>query len=264
MPEFESGNATNKKFVKVMAVGDKVGEHSNETFVLYSDGTLVAENIKLPGSIQWTSASSPSKSVYGADAYDRPLDGTGYNTFPDTDEASYTGKTWHKIYNVDVDTYYCHTDDGGATWQGPFILTGSNGTSPYTVELDNDVNVISMANGNPLGLPITISAKGYYGSDEANYGTWSLSAPRNKGWYERDYNNIETETLDSRYCTFSPTTRTLRILGLPPDVSSGMFTFEWFVNDTNYVKTYSFTTTNSLVSWELSLDKNVINKDGDG
>lgn len=262
IPEFESSNATNKKFVKVMAVGDKVGEHSNETFVLYSDGTLVAENIKLPGSIQWTSASSPSKSVYGADAYNRPLDGTGYNTFPDTDEASHTGKTWHKIYNVDVDTYYCHTDDGGATWQGPFILTGSNGTSPYTVELDNDVSVISMANGNPLGLPITISAKGYYGSDEANYGTWSLSAPKNKGWYELDINNIETDELNSNYCAFSPQTRTLKILGLPPDVSSGMFTFEWFVNDTNYVKTYSFTTTNSLVSWELSLDKNVINRNG--
>jgi hypothetical protein len=92
--------------------------------VLYSDGTLVAQNIKLPGSIQWTEASSPSKNLYGADNTTMPQG--SYGDFNDNTGA------WHKVYNEKTDRYYCHTDNGGATWQGPFLVTGKSITETIT------------------------------------------------------------------------------------------------------------------------------------
>lgn len=111
------------KFVKVFAVGEQKESNPNETFVLYSDGTLVTENIKLSGSIQWTAASSPSKNVYGVEKDTKPENGKLYNTFPKQDTETSTG--WHQE-SSEKDLYYCHTDDGGQTWQGPFLLTGKS------------------------------------------------------------------------------------------------------------------------------------------
>jgi hypothetical protein len=53
---------------------------------LYSNGTLVANNIKLTGGIEWTEASSPSKNVYATSALQKPENGTRYNltNFPKT------------------------------------------------------------------------------------------------------------------------------------------------------------------------------------
>jgi hypothetical protein len=108
--------------VKLFSVGSVSGTGDNrsvsEEFVLYSDGTLTSNNIKLTGNIEWTEASSPSKNVYGkrdnnGNLPAKPANGIRYNSFEDI-----IG-TWHKQEQKD-DTYYCHTDNGGATWHGPF------------------------------------------------------------------------------------------------------------------------------------------------
>lgn len=109
--------ALHDAFVKVFAVGNGVG---NETLVIYDDGTLTADKVKLTGSIEWTDASSPSKSVYASTNLTKPADGTRYNDFPAS------GSGWHKNVSSQ-DKYYCHTDNGGATWQGPIALTGAKG-----------------------------------------------------------------------------------------------------------------------------------------
>jgi hypothetical protein len=102
-----------KTFVKVFAVGDKIGNSVSEQFVLYSDGTLVTNNIKLTGGVEWTASSSPSKNVYATKALDKPENGTRFNeeNFPAKGE-----DVWHSIYVTGKDSYYCHTDDGGSTW----------------------------------------------------------------------------------------------------------------------------------------------------
>jgi hypothetical protein len=101
--------------------------------VIYDDGTLVANNIKLNGSIQWTSASSPSKSVYASSTYinnkkmfpsiEDSLEKIGsYANVPEEDPGD---GSWHKIATVN-DSYYAHTDNGGSTWEGPFLITGKS------------------------------------------------------------------------------------------------------------------------------------------
>lgn len=49
--------------------------------------------------------------------------------FVDEDDNKITGindgiTTWHKDFNSVDDVYYCHTNDFGRTWNGPFLLTG--------------------------------------------------------------------------------------------------------------------------------------------
>lgn len=113
-------NSEEPKFVKVFSVGDFAGSNgTSENLVIYSDGTLVAEKIKLPGSVEWTEASSPSKNIYASSALEKPEDGTKYSSFDDSSDTE-----WHKVWNSKKDTHYCHTDDGGNTWQGPFLITG--------------------------------------------------------------------------------------------------------------------------------------------
>lgn len=119
-------NSDNPTFAKVVAIG---GTADNQKLVIYDDGTLVAEKVKLVGDIEWTTASSPSKSVYGrVELTTPPADGTPYSAFEESDKKDEDGNAikpfvWHKIVAKE-DVYYCHTDDGGATWQGPFLITG--------------------------------------------------------------------------------------------------------------------------------------------
>ena len=117
-PEYKVGGSE-PDFVKIFSVSNGQG---NETLVIYDNGTITAENIYLPGSIQWTAASSPSKSVYAAEELDLPKNGTLYKDFYDNDDLK--TPRWHKVINKQYDIYYAHTDDGGATWQGPFLITG--------------------------------------------------------------------------------------------------------------------------------------------
>ena len=88
---------------------------------------MVANNIKLTGSIEWTEASSPSKTVYATAAYvggnakdkNHPADGTKYKDIDDN------GTGWHRVSGTN-DSYYATTDNGGTTWQGPFLITGKS------------------------------------------------------------------------------------------------------------------------------------------
>lgn len=108
-------------FTKIFAVGDQ------EDLVIYDDGTLVANNIKLTGSITWTSESSPSKRVFATSSYvhkfqpiekSLPSFGTRYSDFDANND-----NAWHKNSSQN-DSYYATTDDYGATWQGPFLISG--------------------------------------------------------------------------------------------------------------------------------------------
>lgn len=125
MPIYSLNNTNAPKFVKVFSVGDYTGQNASEKLVIYSDGTLVAENIKLPGSIEWTEASSPSKNVYAKTALDKPTLRYNNSNYPEADIGS--ENSWHRNYETGVDKFYCHTDDGGSVWQGPFSIVGEPG-----------------------------------------------------------------------------------------------------------------------------------------
>lgn len=128
LPIYDSNKKNEPTFVKVFTVGNTTG---NEQLVIYDDGTLTANNIKLTGSIEWTEASSPSKTVYATAAYvgsnvedkNHPVDKTKYKDIPKIEDDNYTG--WHQISGTN-DSYYATTDNGGATWQGPFLITGKS------------------------------------------------------------------------------------------------------------------------------------------
>lgn len=146
----EAGNSKTE-FVKVFSVGEKVGNYSSENFVLYSDGTLVTNKIKLTGSIEWTDASSPSKNVYGETNASAPADGTKYTSF---DNEATEGKNWHKKYNPQKDNYYCHTDNGGATWLGPFYVEGKSATSYELIPSENLINMDDWEDGKIVAFTV--------------------------------------------------------------------------------------------------------------
>lgn len=112
------------EFVKVFSVSTA---DDNEQLAIYDNGTLVANDIRLTGSIQWTQNSSPSKTVYGKITLTTPPeDGTAYLDIPETETGDGTAVNpyvWHRMVD-EMDVVYSHTDDGGATWQGPFLITG--------------------------------------------------------------------------------------------------------------------------------------------
>jgi hypothetical protein len=115
-------------FAKVFSINSQ----NSEELAIYDDGTLIANKIKLTGSIQWTSASSPSKSVYArASVKELPPNGTKYSDFANYDNAEAPYR-WHKKVDNMNDVVYAHTDDGGTTWSGPFLLTGKSVTGSET------------------------------------------------------------------------------------------------------------------------------------
>ena len=107
-------------FVKIFSVASS---DNDEKIAIYDDGTFVTKDIKLTGSIEWTDDSSPSKSVYAKIKLNCPANNTPYRDFEPNDDA--TNPRWHKIANTN-DIWYCHTDNGGSTWQGPFLITGKS------------------------------------------------------------------------------------------------------------------------------------------
>lgn len=134
VPYYNEEDTTSPTFVKVFSAGTSTGgDDYSENLVIYDNGTLVSNDIYLTGSVQWTAASSPSKSVYGPIGQERlPNNNVHYNQFPpnkptsDEDIAAAETKgtyLWHTVVSDD-DVFYAHTDDGGATWQGPFLITG--------------------------------------------------------------------------------------------------------------------------------------------
>jgi hypothetical protein len=113
----------------------------------------------------------------------------------------------------------------------------------YHIELSNDSDVIAVANGNPIGLPITINAKVYVGNFEVVDGAWSVSAP--SGW-----------TPGTDY-TVTNSNKTLTLNKLPTE--NGSFTFTLTKGGASLSKVFSFTTVVSDVDWNLLFDKWVIN-----
>lgn len=110
LPYYDSSDAakSNPTFVKIFSISSGEG---NEELAIYDDGTLAANKIKLTGSIEWTDASSPSKTVYHKNNAVKPP--VPYSDIPESDDP--TEPRWHRVQNSD-DKYYCHTDNGGATW----------------------------------------------------------------------------------------------------------------------------------------------------
>lgn len=125
LPYYDPSKSTTEApvFAKIFAVG---GADGNEELVIYDDGTLACKRVKLTGSVEWTAEASPSKTVYGKiSLVNPPANGTKYKDFPDNDGDGSEGNphVWHKISQWD-DTVYCHTDNAGAIWDGPFLITG--------------------------------------------------------------------------------------------------------------------------------------------
>lgn len=125
IPKYNS-ELTAPEFVKVLSVGTAAANNdANENLVIYDDGTLVANNIRFTGSVQWSESASPIKSVYNRSAVSLPENGTKYSSFVDEDNEN--ANVWHKKYDPDTDQWYAHTEDGGATWTGPFPAKGIKG-----------------------------------------------------------------------------------------------------------------------------------------
>lgn len=113
-------------FVKVMAIGSKDGEQ----FVIYDDGTLVANRVKLTGGVEWVPNASPTRTVYGTIELinSPPKDDWYYSSIPDNDpgESKPLNERWHNKRTED-DQLYCRTDTAGAYWTGPFYVEGKQG-----------------------------------------------------------------------------------------------------------------------------------------
>ena len=117
-------NLTSPTFAKIFSVADGEG---NEQLVIYDNGTLVANDIKFTGSVEWVPEASPARSVYGPIALMdyKPNNNWYYTDIPEVDpgESRPKKERWHKTKGND-DVLYCHTDTAGAVWDGPFLITG--------------------------------------------------------------------------------------------------------------------------------------------
>lgn len=211
-PQYSDGlnSETNPNFMKVFAVGDKVKDEkgndlTNEQFVLYSDGTMGVNNIKLTGDIQWTAASSPSKNIYCKSNIAKPSNGSLYNSFDNHAPADNPATTedeslvWHKTYAENVDLYYCHTDDGGATWQGPFTITGPKGEKGEKGDQGESAIrcYVESLSGNLFeegdSKDITLTARIYQGQTEIDPIVTSGQQQLTYTWYLNNEENINKQ-----------------------------------------------------------------------
>ena len=123
-PSYDTTKPNNPTFVKILSVGDA---EKNEQLVIYDDGTLVANSVKLTGSVEWVPEASPARSIYGTIDLMNHLapEKWYYQDIPDHDpgQEAEPERRWHKIKGAN-DVLYCHTDTAGAIWDGPFLITG--------------------------------------------------------------------------------------------------------------------------------------------
>lgn len=236
IPYYDPGsNAT--PFVKVFSIGQAPGggSHLSETFAIYDDGTLVTNNIKMTGSIEWQEDAFPSRNVYGkADLLSSPPgNNTRYSTFYNNDDSA--THRWHKVSDSG-DTLYCHTDNAGDTWEGPYLLSGTQGQSACSLSLSEDFT--SYGTGpNPSG---TISVTGV---------TTTISA----------YEGI-TPITNITYTTGSPTTDwTIKytVSNVTVTRNGATFTINTFQADRGSIlfELYKDTTKVAEVSYEISANK---------
>lgn len=127
-----AGGKNKQKFAKVFAVSNDVESKATENLVIYDDGTLVANDIRFTGSVQWSESASPVKNVYAQRNADGstpslPANGTKFSDFSESDiwtDETATKAAWHTVLNIENDVVYVHTDNGGKTWEGPFEIDG--------------------------------------------------------------------------------------------------------------------------------------------
>ena len=236
----------NQIFTKVLSITSGAG---NEELAIYDDGTLIANKIKLVGAIEWTTSSSPSKSVYATynfvnkfDSIEEslPSDGSKYSEFPDT--APNTGE-WHKTPQTE-DTYYAHTDNGGATWSGPFLLTGKSIVSSdiqYTIakpglhpEDFGEVWVDEFPVNIPYGQIVYIRTRQNYNNGESS--NWIYSVSGSKGQDGKDTINCYIDSNAGEIFNENETSKiilTARIFeGLTEiDPLGNSLTYTWYYNN---------------------------------
>jgi hypothetical protein len=121
LPYYDPSDTEARIFSKIFSVG---GADGDEQLAIYDDGTLVARKVKFTESVEWAKNASPAKTVYGHISLTTPPENNTL-TFPenDGDGTESNPYVWHTIVSEE-DSVYSHTDNGGATWEGPFLITG--------------------------------------------------------------------------------------------------------------------------------------------
>jgi hypothetical protein len=121
LPYYDPSDTEARIFSKIFSVG---GADGDDQLAIYDDGTLVARKVKFTESVEWAKNASPAKTVYGHISLTTPPENNTL-TFPENDGDGTESKphVWHTIVS-EKDSVYSHTDNGGATWEGPFLITG--------------------------------------------------------------------------------------------------------------------------------------------
>lgn len=118
IPYYDIDDLTKDNFVKILSIGSN---KDKEQLAIYDDGTLVARNVKLEGSVEWAASALPAGNIYSSSKEAKcPENGTKLSSFP---ESVSEPSLWHRE-KTDMDEYYCHTDNAGATWVGPSMIDG--------------------------------------------------------------------------------------------------------------------------------------------
>ena len=248
-------NNKNGTFTKIFAVGN--GEGDNEELVIYDNGTLVANNIKLTGSIEWTEASSPSKTVYATYEYvngsasdkNHPADGKKYKNIPEhdgeqDDKTIYKG--WHRVYSKN-DSYYATTDNAGATWQGPFLISGKEVQEiiiEYMVEVvgidpSSAIYNDSWSSTFPtqVGYDKCVYKRKKYLYNDGTYSNYEYETFYVSGEQGSGALNCYIESLEGNLFSEEDLTRNITLtarifLGDEEIDANGEFTYTWYVNST--------------------------------
>ena len=164
LPIFIEDDKSLVKFVPVM----EVGGIDSANLRIYSDGTLVCNDLKITGSIKYAVAASPNQTVYhqGKAELTKPANDTYYNKFAET-----SATEWHKTKSAN-DKYYATTTDGGATWDGPYLLSGIEN---YQIELSATQTAFYNSEGST-----TITARVYLNGKEITSVIGDTSGPYSK------------------------------------------------------------------------------------
>lgn len=164
LPSFNDNNPELEKFIPIMEVGDS----DSANLRIYSDGTVACKDLKVTGSIRYAVAASPNQTVYhqGKEGLTKPEDNTYYNQFDNSSDTK-----WHKIKS-DSDKYYATTTDGGATWSGPYLLSGIEN---YQIELSATQTAFYNNEGST-----TITARVYLNGKEITSAIGSEDGPYSK------------------------------------------------------------------------------------
>ena len=168
-------------------------------------------------------------------------------------QIKYGEKTWdayqnknEKITINDTTTFELKIND--FTWDKETVEALSDGTSPYLIDLSNNSDVVSVANGSPINLPETrvLCFAGKELQEDAS---------------------IEIVTDVDGY-NYNYTDGTFKLTLIPEAVlenKKGVITFVWYQGEKTNVlatKNFTFTLVNSSVDYNLNFNKNVVKLNG--